>query len=293
MNALSPHPALLRGNDAGNELCQLVGDWTGRVVGAQVVEPKLDGIRALWIAGELVTREGTPIHGAGHIAARLRWLEREACVPMFFDGEWVVEGSFAATLAHFQARGGNGDAGTVHLFDAMPMTVWRGEECCYALETRKTRLDAMLEGIADAAVRPMPWAYLHSPDPMEIEGMAREFIAAGAEGIVTKQAAATCQRKPGTAWQRIKRAITLDLAIVGAVPQTGREWLLGALLLDYRGRRVRVTAGFSDAERMALWRDRAGLVGTIAEVAAMEVTEAGALRQARFVRLRPDKDGME
>lgn len=289
MNALGSHPALLRGNDAGKELCQLVGDYTGRVIGNQVVEPKLDGIRALWLNGELVTREGAPIHGAEHIAARLRWLESEACVPMMFDGEWVVAGSFAATLAHFQARGGNGDAGTLHLFDALPMSVWRGEECCHALEVRKTRLDAMLAEKADAAVRPMPWAYLANPDPMEIEARAREFIAAGAEGIVTKQAGAVYQRKLGTVWQRIKKALTLDLTIVGYEADRARPWLLGVLIVDHGGVKVRVRAGFSDTERLALLCVGDGLIGQVAEIEAVEVTERGSLRSARWLRMRADK----
>lgn len=290
MNALAPHPALARRPADQRELCQLVGDWTGRVPGGSlIVEPKIDGIRGLWIDGELVTREGTPIAGADHIEARLRWLEREACVPLFFDGEFQVGGTFAATLAHFQARGANGVAGTLQVFDAMPMRVWRGQDPCEPLEARKVRLDRMLEGKADGAVRPMPWAYLPAPDLDEVESRAREFIAAGQEGIVVKQALTTYQRRKGTIWQRIKKAITLDLVIVDAVPQAGRAWMLGALILDYRGKRVRVSAGFSDAERAAMWRDRAGLVGTIAEVEAMEITEGGSLRSPRWVRSRPDK----
>lgn len=290
MNAIAAHPALARRPADERELCQLVGDWSGRVPGGNlIVEPKIDGIRGLWIDGELVTREGTPIAGADHIEARLRWLEREACVPMFFDGEFSVGGTFAATLAHFQAKGGNGIAGTLELFDAMPMTVWRGQDPCEPLEARKVKLDRMLAGKADGAVRPMPWAYLAAPDLDEVESRAREFIEAGQEGIVVKQAGAVYQRRRGTLWQRIKKALTLDLVIVDAVAQADRPWMLGALVVDHGGKRVRVSAGFSDAERAALWRDRVGLMGAIAEISAMEVTEGGSLRQGRFVRLRPDK----
>ena len=289
MNALVPHPALASRPEAGRELCQLVSDWTGRMpAGGAIVEPKVDGIRALWIDGELVTREGAPIHGAEHIAACLRWLEHEACVPMFFDGEWQVGGSFAATLAHFQARGGRGDAGTLHLFDAMPMRVWRGEDPGQALEDRRPKLDRLLDGKARGAVRALPWAWASDAD--EVAAQAREYIAGGGEGVVVKNPLATYRRARTSEWQRIKKAMSLDLRIVDAVPQKEREWMLGALVLDYRGKRVRVAAGFSDVERMALWRDRASLVGTMAEVEAMEVTESGALRQARFVRLRLDKE---
>lgn len=302
--ASGPHPALLPRPDAHRELCQLVTDWQGSIAaGGQIVEPKLDGIRALWIDGELVTREGSPILGAEHIEAALMRLEYAAAQPMFFDGEWTVEpedgnplGTFAATLAHFQARGRASDKGTLWLFDAMPARVWRGEDPCETLEVRRGKLDRMLTFAASnevekisAPVRPMPWAWMD--DVAEIERHARDFIAQGAEGIVVKHALSTYQRKRGAAWQRIKRAMTLDLEVVGAVPQKDRAWLLGALVLDYRGKRVRVSTGFSDAERMALWRDRADLPGLTAEVSCMEVTEAGSLRQARFVRMRGDRGG--
>jgi ATP-dependent DNA ligase len=289
MNALAlPHPALARRPDSQAELCQLVGDWTGRVPGGgMIVEPKIDGIRALWIDGELVTRNGAPIAGAEHIADRLRILEREACMPMFFDGEFQVDGSFDATLAHFAAGGKNGDAGTLQVFDAMPMRAWRGEDPGEALDARKVKLDRMLAATADGAVRPLPWAWATDID--DIEAKAREFITAGGEGIVVKQPGATYQRRRGTIWQRIKKAITLDLRIVGYEADRERPWLLGLLILDHEGVKVRVRAGFSDAERMALWTARDGLVGAVAEIEAQERTESGSLRSARYVRMRPDK----
>ncbi len=287
MTALAPHPALAR-RAGGRELCQLVDNWKGAVpIGGAIVEPKVDGFRALWIDGELVTREGTPLAGADHIAARLRQLEHEACMPMFFDGEYQVDGSFGRTLAHFRAFGGNGSAGTLQLFDAMPMRVWRGEDACDSLELRRDKLDRLVKGKEDGAVRLMPWAFM--TDVADIEARAREYIAAGGEGVVVKQATATYQRNRCGLWQRIKRALTVDLPILRLEPDRAKPYLLGVMVLDRGGREIRVRAGFSDAQRMAFWRDRGEMRGAIAEIEAMEITEAGALRSPRFVRMRADK----
>lgn len=285
--ALLPHPALTAKAGIPGELCQLVADWTGALApGASIVEPKMDGMRALWINGDLVTREGVAIAGAEHIEAELMRLERAAAVPLFFDGEFQVGGNFATTLAHFGKNGADGHQGVLWAFDMMPARVWHGEDSGEALEVRRPKLDRMLSG-ATGPVRSLPWAWM--TDRAEIEGHARDYIAVGGEGVVVKQAGAVYRRGRSTIWQRIKKAITLDLEIVGYEAERARSWLLGSIICDLNGKRVRVHAGFSDRERLELWRTRADLVGLIAEIEAMEMTEKGSLRSARFLRLRPDK----
>lgn len=283
-----PHPALAPRLDDQTALCALVQDWRGAIPpSGAIVEPKLDGIRALWIDGNLVTREGAALLGAEHIAATLRAIEHEAAVPMFLDGEFVAGGSFPGTVAHLAARGSRGDAGTLHLFDALPMRVWRGEDPCEALQARRAKLEALVKPFANEAVRIVPWAFLTSS--REIERSAADFIAQGGEGVVIKDPLSTYRRKLSGAWQRIKRQLTLDLEVVGYEADKRRPFLLGVLIVDHEGKRVRIGTGFSDSERLALWRDRENLVGSIHEIAAMERTASGSLRQPRWVRARPDK----
>jgi ATP-dependent DNA ligase len=288
MNALGPHPALARRPADQYELCNLVGDWSGRIpIGGAIVEPKIDGIRALYIDGELCTREGSTIYGVDHILERLCQIEHEECEPMFFDGEFQVGGSFAETIAHFQAVGARGNAGTFNLFDAIPMRVWRGEGVCETLQARRGKVDRMAEPFLGGGLDLVPWAFM--TDASEIEERARELIAAGCEGVVVKHALSTYRRTKGASWQRIRKSLTVDAPIVGWNPLRENEQALGSLVLDVDGVRVNVSAGFSDEERLTMWEARAGLLGAIAEVEAMERTERGSLRQARFVRMRPDK----
>jgi ATP-dependent DNA ligase len=289
MSALAPHPALQRrSEDVGPALCALVSDWTGKVpFNGALVEPKIDGMRALYCDGELFTREGSTIHGVDHILAKLRAIEHEAAVPLVIDGEWQVGGSFAATIAHFKAAGARGDAGVLHVFDLMPARVWRGEDVCEALHARRAKLDRLLPPFVGDELRLVPWAYM--TDAADIEARARELIAAGGEGVVVKAANSTYRRAKGTIWQRIRKSLTIDAPIVGWTPQRGNEDMLGALVLNVEGVRVHVAAGFSDQERRELWLAREGLKGEFVEVDAMERTERGSLRQAVYRRMRPDK----
>lgn len=288
MNALAPHPALARRPADSGELCQLVTDWKGGLASdGAIVEPKMDGIRACWIDGELVSREGSPIRGTAHIAEIIRAIEHEAAVPLFLDGEFLVDASFDATLSHFASAGAAGDVGTMWIWEALPMRVWTGEDPCEALEVRRGKLDRLVKPFECDALRVMPWAYM--TDVAEIEAHAADFIAQGGEGIVVKQGLATYRRARCGTWQRIKRRLTLDLEIVGYAAEKARPHMLGALIVDHAGTRVRIHAGFSEAERMAMWRDRADLVGGMAEIECMERTDAGSLRSPRFVRIRPEK----
>src|SRR5687768_11285391 len=59
------------------ELCQLAGTWDGQALGPDwICEPKHDGIRLLWIGGQMVTRTGEPFHAAEHLRPEFERLER-------------------------------------------------------------------------------------------------------------------------------------------------------------------------------------------------------------------------
>lgn len=281
------HPALLPRGPMAGQLCQLVADFNGQVpAGGCILEPKLDGIRALWIDGQLVTREGAPIEGAGHIAHALRWLDRDGAVPLFVDAEYTV-GTFDETLRHFRSRGQRGDAGTLHVFDVMPMRVWRGQDVGHALHARRKRVDEMFQPLGSAGIIPMPWSWID--DAEDARRAAEAIWDAGGEGVVLKHANSTYRLGRSRNWQRIKRINTYDVRIVDTVAQAEHPDRLGAIIGDLDGERVRIAQGFTDRERFDLWLRRESLPGMLVEVEAMERTETGKLRHGRYVRLREDR----
>lgn len=66
---------------------------------------------------------------------------------------------------------------------------------------------------------------------------------------------------------------TCDLKIIDFEEGTGKyKNSLGALVVDYKGYRLGVGSGFSDADREYIWNNRGVLLGRIVEVQYFEET---------------------
>lgn len=232
---MTPHRVLSRppigsiGRQRPRELCQLAGRWSGHVPeGGIACEEKRDGWRALWFPGldgkpRLWTRGGQPIEGVEHIAHRLALMERAAGQPMMFDGEYMVDGSLAGTKAWCESGwklGGN--AGTLYLFDAVPLTDWHQGRCDIPQIKRKANLRAIA---AAADVDPLSWEWapgsrgqghgtpiveilddlwLFSADDVREE--ASRVWARGGEGLMLKDPEAPYVRARSNAWLKLKKA---------------------------------------------------------------------------------------
>ncbi|PZU59850.1 MAG: hypothetical protein DI547_05070 [Sphingobium sp.] len=216
---MTPHPALSR---QPRELVQLAGEWRGGVPdGGTWVEEKLDGVRACYVAGRLLTREGVEIGGVGHILHRIGGMERAAGVSLFIDGEFMVAGDYLRTLSHIGHGAGAREQGTFHLFDCLTEAEWRANDCDRPLYQRK----AMLAGLVEAeAAGPVSWEWregTHGREPEEaalslvpdiwcatqadVEAEAARIWARGGEGVMVKDAEAPYRRLRTNAWMKYKR----------------------------------------------------------------------------------------
>jgi len=285
---VNAHPALARG-DRLQGLCQLVTDFNGKIpAGGCIEEPKIDGIRMLWIDGEIVTREGVPILGAEHIAHEIRRMEHAACVPLFVDGEWQVDATFDATKRHFSAKGSQGNAGISHVFDVMTMRQWRGQDVGHGLLARKRRLEELCQPLGERGpVRPIPWGWVETVE--DARRVAAEVIAAGGEGVILKHANSTYKAGRSTNWQRIKRSETYDGRIRELISLQDNGDIMATMVVEIEGRLIRVSAGFTDRQRFDFMLAGDSMIGLMAEVEAMERTASGMLREGRFVRLRDER----
>ena len=214
-----PHPALTK---RPRELFQLAGEWRGGVPDhGTMVEEKLDGVRAGWIGGELLTREGQPIGGIEHIAYRLRSIEKAAGHAIMFDGEFLAPGGYRATLRHIGQGLRAPEGGTLHLFDAMPAGEWAEGGTTRPLYERKRMLR---EWVALAADPSEQWDWRRGTkgrEPLgpaltvvsdtwaatqaEVERLANEIWAKGGEGVMIKDAESVYCRARSNAWRKYKR----------------------------------------------------------------------------------------
>lgn len=208
-----------------NSLCQLAGDWRGKLPeGGAMAEPKIDGFRAMRFTGidgkvRLWTRNGMPIEGVGHILWQLDAIERAAGEPMFFDGEFQVEGTLDATKRWCE-RGWKlgGEAGVYHLFDAIPLSCWQAGGDPTPLYQRKARLKAAFEAatVDEWEWRPGSRGRDEGAIPVvlvedqwlgsraDVVDEVRRVWADGGEGLVLKDSMAPYQRSRNGAWLKVK-----------------------------------------------------------------------------------------
>ena len=87
-----------------------------------------------------------------------------------------------------------------------------------------------------------------------------------------------------------------DLKIIGFEEGTGKNRnTLGAIIVDYKGNKVKVGSGFSDIDRDYIWNNQKELVDKIVEVQYFEETTNKkdnniSLRFPVYLRLRSDKN---
>ncbi|QZP06772.1 hypothetical protein [Caenibius sp. WL] len=210
------------------QLCQLAQDWRGDLpAGGAMIEPKIDGWRALYFRGidgqpRLWTRGGHPIEGVGHILHRCRLMESMAGHPLFIDGEFQVDGSLAATKAWCE-RGWRfgGEAGLFHMFDVMPHSEWIAGGTDRPLHERKAMLADLARQVEEdpslswewrpgshgrdgeaspLIIMPDSWAF----DAGDVLDAANRIWAAGGEGCMIKDADSPYQRNRCGSWRKVK-----------------------------------------------------------------------------------------
>lgn len=206
-----------------NSLCALATDWRGDMPrDGCIAQVKVDGWRALWFRGRdgvsrLWSRNGMPLEGVDHITHRLRQMEREAGEAMFFDAEFQVDGTLAATKHWCETgwkRGGN--AGKLFLFDCMTFKEWQRGGTDRPLYQRRATLEALLGATGEdwdwrpgsrgaddpTAIQTVPETWVF--DVAHVMSEVSRVWATGGEGIMLKDPMAGYQRKRSSAWLKVK-----------------------------------------------------------------------------------------
>lgn len=262
---------------------------------------KLNGVRATFYHGELLSRSGIPYRGVEHITQSLAWAEDLGYV---LDGELTLKdkGGLSGNEAFRMATGIlNSDAENktsicYTVFDLIPIKDFEGanprglnyKERRYVMESMRSSFDTEY-------TRLLPVLY-HGTDQSKIEELLEHMVAEDKEGLMLNT---NCpyKRTRHRGILKIKRFYTMDLPIIGYEEGTGRlSGMLGAFVLDYKGNEVRVGSGFTDEQRVDFWRNRDEIVhdGCLCEVKYKEVsydqnTKYESLQFPVFIRVRTDK----
>jgi ATP-dependent DNA ligase len=286
-----PQPVeMIPGMPAAPEPCTLpAAHWTAETHPKHAIaQPKIDGIRALYLQHRIVTREAQPFNAALHCLPALVRLEERFGQAMVFDGEYQERGGYEATQSAF--RRGEGE-GIFWLFDAVPYAEWKVDRFTMSLEKRLAITEAIM---------PADEPFLAFLPPVDVH-LARDVLAlveqawaAGAEGLVIKSALDPYFRGRSRGWLKLKRDITVDVPVLDVAMRELGVLATARVLVRVEGKSIWIAAmpahlkqmvvgdemGVSEAER---------LTGRIVEI-TYERTDKGTLRAARIVRLRPDKE---
>lgn len=227
---------------------------------------KLDGVRAFWNGGHLVSR-------GGHILPAPDWFTR-GFPPYALDGElYGGRGRFEQTSA--AVRGSKPEAWRnlhYHVFDV--------PDAEGGLLQRLSVLEGYLKNHPSTRIRPVPQTPV--ADTTAAHALLRRIESAGGEGLILRHPDAPYPRGRSSLILKMKSEHDEECRVVAHHPGRGRhEGRLGAVSCENRHGTFRIGSGFSD-------RDRADPppVGSTITYRYRGFTQRGTPRFATFVRIR-------
>ena len=295
--------------------CMLAHDGANhesKVTGKKLLEPKLDGVRALLVidaeakSATIYSRNGKILENFGHITRGIEdnfeLFERSIVI----DGE-VVSSSFQALMKQVH-RKSDAEAGDARLmaFDILPLSEFLAGKSTMGQRRRSNLLRSMkatLDKVGGIDIIPQVEVDLDSAvGELQFKQYNKDAIDAGFEGIMIKDIDAPYVCKRHVAWLKQKPFIEVSLAVVAVEEGTGKNaGRLGAIICegedDGKKIRVNVGSGLTDEQRDEFWKDQDELMGQIVEVRADAATrnqdseDLWSLRFPRFLRFRGFKAG--
>lgn len=244
------------------------------------ISPKIDGLRGLYIDGKFYSRNGKEIPGLTFLATQLREVLPEG---ISLDGELTVPGKTFNELS-----------GEIRSFKESRDVKYN----VFDLHTAgmKSQLQERL------CILHGKFSYLRANNNIDFVNHHRVtsqsqadnyysmFVAAGYEGAMLKDPNGFAYNGRNKEWLKLKPSYTTDVIVTGVERGTGKyENAVGALIVDYNGKEVKVGSGLTDKQRSAWLSSPSLIVGKTIEVMYMEETEYGSLRHPRFKTVRGDK----
>lgn len=273
-------------------------DHCHKIKGDFLVTLKLDGIRCTVFNGAkgpvFYTRQGHPIEGLDELARVFRDLPKG----YVYDGELIArnvdnlssDDLFRYTQKIVRKDGVKTDV-QFFAFDKLPIEEFYDGKSSKQLRDRFDSLKQDVIALNSNLFEMVPTYYIGS-DQEQVYKILDLVTAAGYEGLMVSPLNSYYETKRSRTLLKVKKFHTVDLEIIGC-EEHKHKYKLGALVVDYKGYKVNVGSGFSDAEREALWQKRRELIGTIVEVGYFEesTNQNGglSLRFPTFKRLRDDK----
>lgn len=265
---------------------------------------KLNGFRATYVDGKLISRQGFEYKGFDHIIEQIRKINGSN--NFVLDGELIRRNinnlpdneNFRETASIINSDVVPKLGIDFVLFDILPLEEFNKGE---SKETYFNRRDLLEQYVKMSYFLFNENSYLNiaqefyrGTDQSMIEYYLGIVDELGLEGLMlSKDKPYLCKRNSNLI--KIKTFKHSDLKIIDVVEGDGKyKGVLGAIVVDFRGNAVHVGSGFTDEQRKEYWEERDSLIGKIAEIKYKEVsknkdTGLESLQFPVFCQLRPDK----
>ena len=290
--------------------CMLAHDGANhesKITGKKLVEPKLDGVRALTVLDyesrtvTIYTRNGKVLENFPHIVKAFEDNIDNFARSYVFDGE-VVSNSFQSLMTQVHRKDNvRADDAKLMLFDIVPLVEFKAGCSVMGQKRRSAFLKEFKNIFADSGcIEIVPQKEFDLDvftDEIEFKDYNRDTVEAGYEGIMIKDPNGKWEGKRSTAWLKQKPFIEVSLSVTSVEEGTGRNvGKLGAIVCEGEddGKKivVNVGSGFTDEQRSEFWEARDTLIGQVVEVRADAATrsqdseDVWSLRFPRFLRFR-------
>lgn len=273
------------------------------------ISQKINGARATYFAGEMVSRTGNRIEGLTDIIQHLKLLEHFYGKRLAIDGELRLHECYTRGMTDNEAfKIGTGIANSTRdmsqkyklqfiIFDVMPMKEWIYDFCELKYIDRLSvlcKLDMIIKREALLKLKTVPLLYQGTDQEM-IEDCLLEANRNGWEGIMINRNE-RYQFKRTNAILKYKSFNTIDLECIGMLEGTGKyEGVMGALCCKFGDNVVNVGTGFDDNMRKFIWEQGSWIKGKIIEVKYKDITSDSvtglkSLQFPVFVQIKMDKN---
>jgi len=289
--------------------CMLAHDGANheaKIVGKKLLEPKLDGVRAITVIDfesrtvTMYTRNGKVLENFGHITKYLEDNLDNFGRSYVLDGE-VVSHSFQDLMKQVHRKSDvQAEDARLCLFDIVPLVEFKAGKSVMGQRRRSKFLKENFSNIfADSGcIEIIPQIEVNLDEflgEIEYKDYNKKMVEEGFEGIMIKDPEAKYECKRSVSWLKQKPFIEVSLSITAVEEGTGRNvGRLGALVCegvdDAKKICVNVGSGFTDGNRSSYWEERDTIVGQVVEVRADAITQnqdgSYSLRFPRFLRFR-------
>ena len=273
--------------------CMLASPFEERKFNNVIVEPKLDGIRAVYFNGNLFTRNGKILEGFNEVQEQLNEFPKD----LVFDGELMGK-DFTSTQELTFKKSNNKTGVNYNIFDCLPVDEFQQGKSKQILIDRKETLKEIYTDIGNnnytGNLKLVQSSYIGKYDMGIINDIHYQIVQQGFEGSMLKNADSIYEAKRTKTWLKLKNFDLLDLKVIDIFEGEDKySGMLGGVVVDYKGYSVKVGSGFNEEDRVKFWDSPELILGRIIMVQTQQESKDKfgnlSLRFPTFKGVRIDK----